>query len=627
MSTEDTIRVAGEDRRLFVSPDVVDLRDRYYRPALLKLPQQVIPDPKDLEIRDQSRSSACTGFALASVIDRQARELFADATRGPVSTRMLFQMARLHDDLPDAGFAGSTLRGALKGFFHNGVCAEADAPFVPLPNAPVFALTMELADRAREVSLGAYYRLNHEINDYHTAINEAGAVIASAKIHSGWIRPKSGEIRPSTREEGRHAFAIVGYDKRGFLVQNSWGRRWSTLDCGDGTELKGVARWLYEDWFENVEDAWVLRLAISSPDAFRVKYARNHKVFRDAEVAGTPFVARRQDVIGHYLHIDDGEFVTRGRYAQEPADIMAMIKHLEAAANAKARDIDHVLFIAHGALQRAADVAARVKAWRDVFHANRIHPIHLMWETGFNNQVVNVVQDLLLKTGERMNKGDAHVDARLEELARPLGRKLWRDLKTTAQLSVHETTPAGQALTDILEATEPLKLHFLSQSAGVLLFTAFLPLLRKTGRALETVTLMAPACSVVHYEDSIRPELGQTVKAITQYNLIDKRELEDSLDVYGRSLLFLVSNAIETERPPNGEGGTPLLGLERHIARFALPPKHRVFHAGRDRRVTDSHTHRGFDSDRKTMNHLLETVLGGAPKSNVAFRDATLTGY
>ncbi len=624
---EESIRVAGEDRRLFVSPDVVDLRDRYYQPALLKLPQQVIPDPADLEIRDQGRSSACTGFALASVIDRQAKELFADQSRGPVSTRMLFQMARLHDDLPDAEFAGSTLRGALKGFFHNGVCAEADAPFVPRPNAPGFALTMELAARAREVSLGAYYRLNHEINDYHTAINAAGALIASAKIHSGWVRPKSGSIQRSTRDEGRHAFAIVGYDKEGFLVQNSWGRRWSTLTCADGSVLEGIARWSYEDWSENVEDAWVLRLAISSADAFRVKFARNHQVFRQAKAAGTPFVARRQDVVGHYLHFDDGAFVTRGRYAQEPADRDALIHHLEATAHAEDREIDHVLFIAHGALQGAKDVAARVQAWQGVFRANRIHPIHLMWETGFNNTVVNVVQDLLLKTGERMNKGDPHIDARLEELARPLGQKLWRDLKTTAQLSVHETTPAGQAIIDIIEATRPLKLHFLSQSAGVLLFSAFLSLLAKTGRSLDTATMMAPACSVAHYEGNIRPQLGRTVKAITQYNLIDKRELEDSLDVYGKSLLFLVSNAIETERPPNGEKGTPLLGLERHVARFALPPEHRVFHAGRDRRITDAASHRGFDKDRRTMNHVLETVLGRPARSAHNFREANLTGY
>jgi hypothetical protein len=398
-------------------------------------------------------------------------------------------------------------------------------------------------------------------------------------------------------------------------VQNSWGRRWSRL--GD---LEGVARWRYEDWFETVKDAWVLRLAISSPEAFRLKYARNHKDLQDPKSVGAAFVARRQDVVGHFLHIDDGNLVARGRYAQEPADIEAMIDYLSRQTRAATPEIDHVLFIAHGALQRAEDVAARVKAWCGVFLQNRIYPIHLMWETGFNNQVVDVVEDLLLKTGERMEKGNAHVDDRLEDLARPLGRKLWRDLKVTARLSACDGQRAGQVLCDILAATGGLKLHFLSQSAGVLLFARFLDLLKRHGHRLESGTMMAPACSLEDYEAQIRPHVGTTVKTLTQYSLIKEREMSDSLGVYGKSLLYLVSNAIEART------GMPLLGLEEHVADYPLPPGHRVYLAGNDRQ-SDAKTHRGFDADRTTMKHLLATILGARPKRSRAFRDANLTGY
>ena len=96
----DTLKANGAERRLFASTDVVDLRDRYYQPALMALPQKLVPKPEELQILDQGRSSACTGFALASVIDRQCRGLFNGGGRGRVSPRMLFQMARLHDDLP-----------------------------------------------------------------------------------------------------------------------------------------------------------------------------------------------------------------------------------------------------------------------------------------------------------------------------------------------------------------------------------------------------------------------------------------------------------------------------------------------------------------------------------------------
>ena len=656
MIEEKKFRTKDGTRTLLVPPDVVDLRDRYYKPALLKLKHQIIPKPCDLKIRDQGTSSACTAFALASVIDRQVKAMTEDENKeeddtnaeetccedeeednlsdeelnARVSTRMLFRMAQLHDDLPDEKFAGSTLRGALKGFFHNGVCREADARFNKLHGMGSFALTMDIAKRAREVTLGAYYRLNHEINDYHTAINEAGAVIASAKIHSGWARPASGKITRSTTERGRHAFAIVGYDREGFLVQNSWGKRWSTFQPEGCVPLKGVAHWTYDDWFENVEDAWVLRLAISSPEAFRVKFARNHRVFRKAKETGVPFVARRQDIVGHFLHINDGDFVSRGRYAQGEADVDALIAHLKDASTSAKREFDHVLFVAHGALQSAPDVAARVKAWSEVFHGNRIYPIHIMWETAFNNQVVDVVRDLLLKTGERMNKGDKYIDDRLEELARPLGQKLWRDLKRTARLSLCQNSRAGEKLHEMLEVTQPLKLHFLSQSAGVMLFSGFLPHLKDTGRVLDTATLMAPACSVKYYERYIKPAVGQTAREITQYNLTKQRELKDKLGVYSKSLLYLVANAIETERPPNGHKGTPLLGLEEYEADFDLPKKgYRLFHAGRqkDEKITDAKSHRGFDKDQKTMNHLLATILGKPPETENEFREAHLTGY
>jgi len=228
-----SLKFDSEERMLIVRPDVIDLRDRYYTPSLSPLKQDDIPAPCSLNIRDQHSESACTGFALAAVIDRQCRQV---SQPGTVSTRMLFEMAKQHDDLPDHRTPGSTLRGALKGFFHNGVCSENQAPYLRDPNSPPWALDLKKARDARQTTLGAYFRLNHEINDYHDAINAAGAIAVSGVIHSGWANPKDGVIVPVKRTEGRHAFAIVGYTNEGFLVQNSWGENW-----GGFNGLKGVA--------------------------------------------------------------------------------------------------------------------------------------------------------------------------------------------------------------------------------------------------------------------------------------------------------------------------------------------------------------------------------------------------
>ncbi len=83
-----------------------------------------------------------------------------------------------------------------------------------------------MARDARSNTIGAYYQLHENIVDMHATMNEAGVIYCSAKVHFGWQRAevKNGIIKESDNMIGGHAFAIVGYDADGFLVQNSWGK-------------------------------------------------------------------------------------------------------------------------------------------------------------------------------------------------------------------------------------------------------------------------------------------------------------------------------------------------------------------------------------------------------------------
>ena len=94
-------------------------------------------------------------------------------------------------------------------------------------------------------------------------------------VQNGRIPYRSGTI-------GGHAFAIVGYTEDGFWVQNSWGASW-----GDN----GLALWAYEDWLENVQDA-----------------ARPEKIGAGLFRRGP----RRAEIVGHFVHIDDGSFDDTG---------------------------------------------------------------------------------------------------------------------------------------------------------------------------------------------------------------------------------------------------------------------------------------------------------------------------
>ncbi|MGO7830553.1 hypothetical protein ACC690_38605, partial [Rhizobium johnstonii] len=65
---------------------------------------------------------------------------------------------------------------------------------------------------AIEKRLGEYYRLQPDVSDYHAALNEVGAIYASAQIHQGWLKPEAGKIAKSGAPIGGHAFVIVGYN-------------------------------------------------------------------------------------------------------------------------------------------------------------------------------------------------------------------------------------------------------------------------------------------------------------------------------------------------------------------------------------------------------------------------------
>src|SRR6185436_3184190 len=69
-------------------------------------------------ILDQGSEGACTGFALAAVINF----LRSDARKaGSVSPQMLYEMARRYDEWPGESYEGSSARGAMKGWVTHGV--------------------------------------------------------------------------------------------------------------------------------------------------------------------------------------------------------------------------------------------------------------------------------------------------------------------------------------------------------------------------------------------------------------------------------------------------------------------------------------------------------------------------
>ncbi|MDH5499840.1 MAG: peptidase C1, partial [Gammaproteobacteria bacterium] len=184
--------------KLTAVADTPDFRDWTYEPALVKLAKK-IDRPARLKILDQGEEGSCTGFALAAVINLLRQQ---SKQRGFVSPRMLYEMAKRHDEWPGFKYEGSSCRGAIKGWYNMGVCRDAKWPYVE--SKPGY-LTVAAAKDARKITLGAYYRLGTRISDFHAALNEAGVIYCSADIHEGWEKPKSGVIPFKGESLGGHA--------------------------------------------------------------------------------------------------------------------------------------------------------------------------------------------------------------------------------------------------------------------------------------------------------------------------------------------------------------------------------------------------------------------------------------
>jgi len=590
--------------RLNVVADAPDLRDWTYQPALLQLKREIDP-PDNLKILNQGGEGSCTGFALAATINllRHRSHL-----RGAVSPRMLYEMAKQHDEWPGFEYEGSSCRGAIKGWYNMGVCLDSKWKYKEGKSGH---LTVAAAKDARDNTLGAYYRLSTRISDFHAALNEAGVIYCSADVHDGWEKPsrKTGVIPMRDASIGGHAFAIIGYDKRGFWVQNSWGSGWG---------LRGRALWTYEDWQRNVTDAWVLRLALSTPQVWHLPLeggsdaGRTEGLFRKSPT--------RAEIAGHFVHIDDGDFHDHGVYWSNAADVCETANLL-----AQSEKYDHVLLYAHGGLNNIKDSARRIAAMKETFKANGIYPYHFMYDTG----LLQEIKDALSGKREEIEKRAGGLvdwsDKLIERLTHRAGRSLWREMKFGAEAPFMDDGAGLVVLREFLNAisrsNKSVKLHLAGHSTGAILHaflaSAMLQLEQKT--RVASTSLLAPASTVDLFKSTYRPLLksprSQTgINRMDIYNLTDKLECDDTvINVYRKSLLYLVSRSFEEDPRP-----AKILGMEKYKQGLGRGLSNLSIHYSHGNvpssRQTKSESHGGFDNDPTTMNTMLRRILGKKPK-------------
>ncbi len=578
--------------RLDARPDRLDLRDLPYRPPLRSLPPRW-PLDTDLKrflpgylkaglILNQGNEGACTGFGLACVTNYLyfLRHLEEGSRSAPasVSPRMLYELARLYDEWPGQDYEGSSCRGALKGWHKHGVCTATLWPY-PLDkkNNGVFVRPKAGWDEdAVKRPLGVYYRINKAaIVDMQAAIREIGAIYVMAVVHDGWdalmdagvtgggaLRSHDGlpfiGPRKDPSQDGSHSFALMGYNERGFVVQNSWGPAW-------GAGGFGIVS--YEDWLSNGTDAWAVALGVpqtlavvKTRSAAELKASKTAKLapaaagFRAAAGAGIGNIGatlsqsanpsddpwpvhhsfdnpayqplRTAEAYTHSLVSgNNGQLMmtdfTRARSDRAGLAREVMVERpiawLKASAP-KAKVLKLALY-AHGGLNDEAASIQRIRMLAPYFLANGIYPAFFTWKTGPGETLVDMLDDLkhrVFGSGDapagavwldklREQASDAK-DGGLEVVARQFARGIWSEMRENAAggaTTDHVLDLAAQMLRELqgqLAASgKTLELHLVGHSAGSILLGHLLDRLAPDGKIsvvpASSCELYAAACS------------------------------------------------------------------------------------------------------------------------------------
>lgn len=645
-----TAAAKGLQRTFDARPDTLDFRDRMFVPTLIEVPQELSVSAYEKRlggkalILDQGEEGACSGFALAATCNYLLRTRKVYPNKTPVSPHMLYETAKLYDEWRGEAYEGSSARGAMKGWHKHGVCAAKLWPATVTKglNKLTNTVTLERAQDAAQRPLGAYFRVNHkDVVAMHVALAEVGILFVTSMVHKGWGKvKKDGHVPQDSHVLGAHAFAIVGYDQRGFWFQNSWADDWGH---------RGFGHVSYADWLDNGMDAWVARLGapviIDDASSTGIKTA-------GLTTARLSF----PDLRPHIVSIaNDGLLRDIGTYGNSAQDIARIINDdlPRITANWKKR---RILLYAHGGLVPEANAIQRVENYLPALLQAEVYPLAFIWRTDFWSTAKNLLNDALRqRRPEGMLDGTKdfmldRLDDTLEPIARIAGgKRIWDEMKENALLATLKDDGGARLVAEQLRklcANYPdIELHVAAHSAGSILMAPLTQLISSKGvidadslkaetgcrwpainglnRQIKTCTLWAAACTTDLFDNTYLPAIQSgRIGKFTLFNLKDCPERDDHCaHVYNKSLLYLVSNSFEKKlRLPLKKDGEPLLGMDKFVMQhralqqlikqdkvdYVLAPNEAP--VGTIGASTASH-HDDFDDDGPTVKATLARIL------------------
>ena len=188
--------------------------------AAAPLPEEYLCD--GMKVLDQGSVGSCVAHACATAMGYGEK-------KGGMKNVHDFSRGFIYGNRKTSDYQGEGMyvRQALKQLNHCGDCEYNDFPYnetYPKVKARIEKDKENLLAKASPFKILNYFRC-YSNDEVKRALLNQGAVIISIPVYSSFSAdcplPTSKDIY-----QGGHAMCIIGWDKTGWIIQNSWSKRW-----------------------------------------------------------------------------------------------------------------------------------------------------------------------------------------------------------------------------------------------------------------------------------------------------------------------------------------------------------------------------------------------------------------
>ena len=182
----------------------------------------LVPPTLDLrdditDVRNQGQRGTCAAFAASAIKEWQEKN------DSGYEDNMSPEFVYFHrSNKPSEGMYSDNVMEIL---LNNGCCPENEFVYQPDNDSVPTQIPESTIESAKKYKIKTYARVD-TISGLKTALYQSGPCYIAFPVYDN--RPEFWrKINPDSQRQGGHAVCVVGYNKTGFIIRNSWGKNWN----------------------------------------------------------------------------------------------------------------------------------------------------------------------------------------------------------------------------------------------------------------------------------------------------------------------------------------------------------------------------------------------------------------